>query len=266
MNETVTTSNLFATDTATAAVLIPANAVSASPAASTPTGVLSVLMPVMNERRTLLALLERIQAVPVEKEILIVDDGSTDGTRELLENEVAGRIPGVRVFYHAENYGKGMAIRTAIPHAKGDFCIVQDGDMEYDPADYLPILRAFADPSVGAVYGSRFLNGWPPMRLPNRIVNVLLAWMVRKLYATPMTDEATCYKAFRTEVLQSLPLACRRFEFCPEVTAKAIRSGCRIVEVPIHYAARSMAEGKKIRWTDGVAAIWTLIKYRYASV
>lgn len=234
-----------------------------SGAAEEQTGLLSVLMPVFNERDTLLALLERICAVPVEKELVIVDDASTDGTTELLRQEVEGKIAGARVYYHERNQGKGAAIRTAIPHARGEFCIVQDGDLEYDPQDYLPILKALRQPGVSVVYGSRFMQSWPKMRLPNKIVNKLLAWMVRFFYRSPMTDEATCYKAFRTEVLQSLPLTCSRFDFCPEVTAKVLRRGHKIVEVPVHYAARSMAEGKKIRWTDGVAAIWTLLKFRF---
>jgi glycosyltransferase involved in cell wall biosynthesis len=227
-------------------------------------GTLSVILPVYNERATLMTLLDRVRAVPVEKEIFIVDDGSTDGTRGILKTQVEGRYPDVRVIYQSENQGKGAAIRAAIPHLSGDYCIVQDGDMEYDPADFVTILNAFAEHQAAVVYGSRFLRGWPPMRLPNRIINKLLAWMVRFFYRTPLTDEATCYKAFRTDVLKSIPLTCRRFEFCPEVTAKVIRRGCRIVEVPIRYEARSMAEGKKIRWTDGVIAIWTLLKYRFA--
>lgn len=223
---------------------------------------LTVLMPIYNERATLLPLLERIRAVPILKEIVIVDDASTDGTRELLQTEIEGKYPDVRVFYHAHNQGKGAAIRTAIPEAHGEHCIVQDGDLEYYPEDYIPILCALKEPGVDVVYGSRFQSGWPHMRPANRIVNKLLAWMVRVLFGTPLTDEATCYKAFRTEVLQSIPLTCRRFEFCPEVTAKIIRRGHRIVEVPIRYEARTLAEGKKIRWTDGVDAIWTLLKYR----
>jgi hypothetical protein len=140
---------------------------------------------------------------------------------------------------------------------------VQDGDLEYDPQDYVTIMRAFNEHDVAVIYGSRFLRGWPKMRPANKLINKLLAWMVRFFFRTPMTDEATCYKAFRTSVLQSIPLTCRRFEFCPEVTAKVIRRGHRIVEVPIHYEARSMAEGKKIRWHDGPAAIWTLLKFRF---
>jgi glycosyltransferase involved in cell wall biosynthesis len=227
---------------------------------------LTVLMPIYNERHTLSDLLERIRAVPVDKEIIIVDDCSSDGTRELLKSEVDGIIPDVRVLYHDSNLGKGAAIRTAIPHARGEFCIVQDGDLEYWPEDYVVILHAFCSTGarVDIVYGSRFQDGLPKsMRPLNKLVNVLLAGMVRVLYRTPMTDEATCYKAFRTEILKSMPLVCRRFEFCPEVTAKAIRRGYRIVEVPIRYEARGVAEGKKIRWTDGVSAIWTLLKWRF---
>lgn len=225
---------------------------------------LTALLPVYNERASLEALIERVRAVPVEKQIIIVDDCSADGTREYLKSEVEGKFPDVEVFYHDKNQGKGAAIRTAIPHAKGLYCIVQDGDLEYDPQDYLTILEAFKKEGVQIVYGSRFLNGYPKMRLPNKMVNILLAWMVRFFFSSPMTDEATCYKAFQTEILQSIPLECKRFEFCPEVTAKALRRGHRIVEVSIRYEARSLAEGKKIRWTDGVMAIWTLLKFRWA--
>jgi glycosyltransferase involved in cell wall biosynthesis len=231
------------------------------PAPVTPA--LSVLLPVYNERASLLSLLERVLAVPVEKEVLLVDDASTDGTTALLKQQVEGRYPNVQVFYHTTNQGKGAAIRTAIPQARGEVCIIQDGDLEYDPSDYLPILAAFADPSVSVVYGSRFLAGWPRMRFANRLINKLLPLLVRLLYGARLTDEATCYKAFRRELLQSVPLECERFEFCPEVTAKVLRLGHRIVEVPIRYAARSLAEGKKIRWTDGVEAIWTLLKFRF---
>jgi glycosyltransferase involved in cell wall biosynthesis len=228
---------------------------------------LTILMPIFNEHSTLPDLLKRIRAVPIDKEILIVDDCSTDGTRELLQSSVEGAYPDVRVFYHDSNLGKGAAIRTAIPHATGQFCIVQDGDLEYWPEDYVPILHQFCSGKAEIVYGSRFMSGVPyGMKPMNRLVNRLLAGMVRVLYKTHITDEATCYKAFRTDILKSIPLTCKRFEFCPEVTAKAIRRGYKIVEVPIRYEARSMADGKKIRWTDGVSAIWTLLKWRFVKI
>jgi dolichol-phosphate mannosyltransferase len=224
---------------------------------------LSVIVPVFNEKDNLQAILARVRAVEVDKEVLIVDDASTDGTREILKTEIEGKYPDVQVLYHDSNQGKGMCIRTAIERAGGDYTIIQDGDLEYQPEDYLVILEAFKTSGTDVVYGSRFMREWPQMRIANKAVNKLLAWMVRFFFRTPMTDEATCYKAFRTDVLKSIPLTCRRFEFCPEVTAKLIRRGHSIVEVPIQYKARSMAQGKKIRWTDGVAAIWTLLKYRF---
>ncbi len=226
-------------------------------------GLLTVLMPVYNELSTLPRVLPRVLASPVEKEVLIVDDCSTDGTREYLKNEVEGHFAGVRVIYLQSNGGKGAAIRAGIPHVQGDYVIIQDGDLEYDPQDYPALLKPLVEDAATVVYGSRFLTNRPRMKLPNRIVNWLLAAMVRVLYGAQMTDEATCYKVFRRDVLQGMTLTCKRFEFCPEVTAKALRSGNRIVEVPVHYEARTIAEGKKIRWTDGVVAIWTLIKFRF---
>jgi dolichol-phosphate mannosyltransferase len=224
---------------------------------------LTVIVPVYNERKTLLEMLARVRSVPVSKEVIIVDDCSTDGTRELLESEIEGLYPDVRVRYHEANAGKGSCIRTALQFACGRYTIIQDADLEYSPEDFPVILETFERTGADAVYGSRFMHGWPQMRPANRLVNKLLAWMVRLLYRTPMTDEATCYKAFRTDVVRSIPLECRRFEFCPEVTAKLIRRNYKIVETPIRYEARTMAQGKKIRWTDGVAAIWALIKYRF---
>ena len=225
-------------------------------------GTLTVIIPIRNERDTIDQVIERVKAAPVPKEILVVDDGSTDGTTDLLK-AMEARNPEVHVIYQPVNQGKGAAIRAAIPHAQGDFVIIQDGDLEYDPQDYPKMLRPMIEQNADIVYGSRFLENRPQMRLPNRIINWLLARMVKGLYGSPITDEATCYKLFRTHVLRSLPLTCRRFEFCPEVTAKALRRGYKIVEVPIRYEARTMAQGKKIRWTDGVEAIWTLLKYRF---
>jgi dolichol-phosphate mannosyltransferase len=228
-----------------------------------PTGTLTVLMPVYNERATLKGLIERILSVPVPKEVLIVDDASTDGTRDLLRDEIEGRCPGVRVLYLDRNGGKGTAIRAGLPHVRGDYVVIQDGDLEYDPADLVRLMQRVTQDGAVIVYGNRFADGWPPMRWPNRAINVILAGMVRWLYGAPLDDEATGYKLFRREVLASIPLRCRRFEFCPEVTAKALRLGHSIVEVPISYTSRTHAEGKKIRWSDGVVAIWTLLRYRF---
>lgn len=226
-------------------------------------GTLTVILPIFNERRTVQEVLRRVLASPVPKEVLIVDDASTDGTTDILKDEIENAHGEVRVFYLGQNAGKGAAIRAAIPYVRGDYVIIQDGDLEYDPQDYEAILAPMRNGRAEIVYGSRFMRSKPKMRLPNRIVNWLLAAMVRVLYGSPMTDEATCYKAFKTDVLRSIPLTCQRFEFCPEVTAKALKKGHKIVEVPIQYEARTMAQGKKIRWTDGVAAIWTLMKYRF---
>ncbi|MEJ5169570.1 MAG: glycosyltransferase family 2 protein, partial [Fimbriimonadales bacterium] len=160
--------------------------------------------------------------------------------------------------------GKGSAIRSALPHAAGKAVIIQDADLEYSPEEIPqlvePILRGEAD----VVYGTRFRHGLPPgMALPNKVVNLLLAWAVRILFWQRITDEATCYKAFRRELLLSMNLSCRRFEFCPEVTAKSMVLGHRIVEIPIRYEPRTKQLGKKIRWTDAPVAFWTLLRYRF---
>jgi glycosyltransferase involved in cell wall biosynthesis len=226
-----------------------------------PDELLTILMPVYNEERTLLEALRRVLASPVRKEVIIVDDASTDGTRQLLHAEVDGKEPCVLVVYQEQNEGKGAAIRAGLPYAHGDCVVIQDADLEYDPEDYARLLQPVCEHGATVVYGTRFAHGAPRMRLPNLIINRLLALMVRVLYGERLTDEATCYKLFRRELLQGLPLTCKRFEFCPEVTAKVLRSGHRIVEVPIRYEARTMIEGKKIRWTDGVVAIWTLLRF-----
>jgi dolichol-phosphate mannosyltransferase len=223
---------------------------------------LTVLMPVFNERATLIETLTRVLAVPLSKEVIIVDDASTDGTREVLRDQVEGRFADVRVVYCERNGGKGTAIRAGLPLARGEYVVIQDGDLEYDPADFATLLGPARAGGAVVVYGSRFQAGYPRMRLPNLVINVILAWLVRVLYGARLTDEATCYKLFKRELLQSLPLRARRFEFCPEVTAKVLRRGHAIVEVPVRYRSRSHAEGKKIRWTDGVVAIWTLLRYR----
>jgi dolichol-phosphate mannosyltransferase len=228
---------------------------------------ISVIIPVYNEFRTFRQVLERVRQAPLpegcSKEIIVIDDGSTDGTAQVLrENTRAGIIVSHR---STENLGKGAAIRTGIALASGDIVLIQDGDLEYDPNDYARILEPILIGRADIVYGSRFLGEPVGMALKNRVANRILTVVANLLYDARLTDEATAYKAFRTPVLRELHLECRRFEFCPEVTAKIRRLGHRIYEVPIHYNARGIAEGKKIRPRDGLSALWTLVKYRFAS-
>lgn len=230
----------------------------------TATYLLTVAVPVYNERETLREILERIRAVEVPMEIILVDDGSTDGTREILQNEIEGQYPNVRVLYHEKNKGKGAAILTAIEYATGDYLIVQDADLEYDPQAYTQLLPPLISGEANVVYGSRFLGSIQNMRFANRMANRLLTVGANLLFpGSRITDEATCYKMFRVSLLKQLHLRSRRFDFCPEVTSKVLKRGERIHEVPIHYVARNISQGKKIRWTDGVDAIWALVKYRF---
>jgi glycosyltransferase involved in cell wall biosynthesis len=219
---------------------------------------LSVLIPVFNERDTIEQALARVRELGPEVEIVVVDDASTDGTREILE-----AYPGIVLVRHPVNQGKGMAIRTALEHATGDVVAIQDADLEYDPQDLPRLVEPIARGEARVVYGSRFLRGRPRMELPNYICNRLLAWTANLLFGARLTDEATCYKVFDRKLLRSIKLDCRRFEFCPEVTAKVRKRGERIVELPIAYDPRSYDSGKKIRAWDGVVALWTLLKYRF---
>ncbi|UCH33948.1 MAG: glycosyltransferase family 2 protein [Armatimonadota bacterium] len=221
---------------------------------------LTVIMPVYNERDTVADIVERVLRVPIVKELIIVDDGSTDGTSEVLDQLAGGDV---RVIHQPQNMGKGMAIRRALVEAGGDVVIIQDADGEYDPAEYPDLVAPIVSGDTAVVYGSRFRGTVENMRWPNYLINRLLAWMVRVLYGAPLTDEATCYKVFRTDVMKSIPLDCKGFEFCPEITAKLLKRGYRIQEVPITYRGRSKREGKKINWKDGVRAIWSLVKYRF---
>ncbi len=225
---------------------------------------LSVLIPVYNEVGTLLELLQRVREVEIKKEIILVDDGSTDGTIDLMRTQIEGRFVDVKVLYHDQNKGKGAAIRTAIGAATGDYLIVQDADLEYDPREYFNLLEPLLDGRADVVFGSRFLGGgahrvhffW------HRIGNGLLTLLSNMLTNLNLTDMEVCYKVFRREVIQSIPLRCNRFDFEPEITAKVAKRRCRVYEVPISYSGRDYDEGKKIGWKDGVQAIWTILKYR----
>ena len=224
----------------------------------------SILIPVYNEFRTFSQVIERVCRAPLpagcSKEIIVIDDGSTDGTTEMLAQYTqSGTIAVHRAIGHS---GKGAAIRAGIGLASGDIVLIQDGDLEYDPNDYARILEPIVRGQADIVYGSRFLGKPAAMAARNRIANRILTAVANLLYAARLTDEATAYKAFRTPVLRQIHLVCRRFEFCPEVTAKARRLGYRIREVPVSYNARGIAEGKKIRARDGFEALWTLVKYR----
>ncbi|WP_428268856.1 glycosyltransferase family 2 protein [Haliangium sp.] len=228
---------------------------------------LSVLIPAYHEEATIAEVLRRVRQVDTEsfgfdKEIIVCDDGSTDGTAALIE-AAAAEDERVRLVRHEKNRGKGAAIRTALAEAKGDYCLIQDADLEYEVSDYPAILQALAA-GADVVYGSRFLQRWRPdgMRLPNFIANKVLTTSANWLFGMSITDEATCFKAFRTDLLRSLELRCTGFEFCPEVTAKLGNRQIKVVEVPIAYTARDLVAGKKVRWTDGIEAMWVLLKHR----
>ena len=228
---------------------------------------LSIIIPAYQEEKTIGEIISQVLAVDTEssgfdKEVIVCDDGSRDQTRELAL-AAAAKDKRVRVVWNEQNRGKGAAIRTALDAAHGEYCLIQDADLEYDVHDYPALLREVSK-GADVVYGSRFLANPRPtgMKLPNFIANRALSIASNLLFGMSITDEATCFKLFRTELLRSYGLECERFEFCPEVTAKTGNRGIPIVEVPISYSARAIADGKKIRWTDGVEAMWVLVKHR----
>jgi glycosyltransferase involved in cell wall biosynthesis len=222
----------------------------------------SVVMPVYNERATLRTVVERVLSVSLNIELLCVDDGSHDGSREIL-GQLAAEHPQIRVLLQPKNMGKGAALRRGIQQATGDFVIIQDADLEYDPDEYPILLGPLLDGKADVVYGSRFLGGRPHRVLYfwHSVGNSILTLLSNCLTNINLSDMETCYKAFRREVIQSIPLQENRFGFEPEITVKVAKRRLRIYEVGISYWGRTYEEGKKIGWKDGMRALWCLLKY-----
>ncbi|HEV2402524.1 MAG TPA: glycosyltransferase family 2 protein [Candidatus Sulfotelmatobacter sp.] len=223
---------------------------------------LSAVMPVYNEQATLRAVIERVLSVGLEIELVCVDDGSTDGSRQILA-DLEGQHPQLRVFLQPKNMGKGAALRRGIQEATGDYVIIQDADLEYDPNDYGSLLEPLVNGQADVVYGSRFLGGAPHRVLYfwHFVGNWFLTLLSNMITNLNLSDMETCYKVFRREILQSIPLEENRFGFEPEITVKVARRNLRVYEVGISYWGRTYAEGKKIGWKDGFRALWCLLKY-----
>jgi glycosyltransferase involved in cell wall biosynthesis len=224
----------------------------------------SVVIPCYNEVGSIEPVLERVLSVGVVDEVIIVDDGSTDGTRDVLKGIEARAQEGVRIIYHPHNQGKGAAVITGFRAATGDILLIQDADFEYDPREYPTLLKPIQEGIATVVYGSRFLGGpRKTMYFWNMVANKILTLATNILYNSILSDMETCYKVFRAEVVKNMRLNARGFEFEPEVTAKVLKQGIYIYEVPISYNGREYHEGKKIKWTDAPIALWTLFKYRF---
>lgn len=224
---------------------------------------ISVVIPVYNEEKTVAETVNRVLATGIPSEVIVVDDGSQDGTRAILE-DLQRRYPQVKVFFHEKNMGKGAALRTGFQHATGDIIIIQDADLEYDPRHYPTLLQPIYEGIADVVYGSRFL-GAPrrPILFWNMVANKILTFITNLLYNTILSDMETGYKVFKREVVENMPLHARGFDFEPEFTAKVLKRHYRIFEVPIAFNPRDYSEGKKIKAKDGLIALWTLLKYRF---
>jgi len=221
----------------------------------------SVIIPVYNEKATIQQVIELVEQAPYQKEIIIVDDCSTDGTREILQQ--SSWPEHIRICYHEKNMGKGAGIRTGVQYATKEVIVIQDADLEYDPKDLEVVLKPIADGKADVVYGSRFLGIHRAFLFWHYLGNKLLTLITNILYNNMLTDMETGYKAFRAPVLKSITIRSNRFDFEPEITAKVLKRHYRIYEVPIYYAGRDFAEGKKITWRDAFPALWALIKYRF---
>lgn len=223
---------------------------------------LSVIIPVFNEKGTMKEILRKVKKVKIKKEIIIVDDFSTDGTRKILKNI---KDKNIRIIFQNKNYGKGYAIRTALNHVRGDIVIIQDADLEYEPEDYGRLIKPIISGKAKVVYGTRFPKGRKRQDVLSIFFlgNKILAFLSNLLYHAEITDESTCYKVFDSKTIKNINLNCMGFEFCPEITAKLSKKGYKITEIPIKYISRSKKQGKKIKYKDGFKAIWTLIKYKF---
>ena len=226
---------------------------------------LSIIIPVYNEVETLNEVLGQVQAVKLklEKEIILVDDFSTDGTRDILKQIEDLNDPSMQVFYHSVNCGKGAALRTGFQNATGDLIIIQDADLEYDPQDYPKLIQPIIEDQADVVYGSRFIDGMQKGLRISYIANRFLTFLSNLLTGLWISDMETCYKVIKTSILKEMHLTSDRFGIEPEITAKIAKRKCRLVEIPINYRGRPFDEGKKISWKDGVAAIFHIIRFRF---
>lgn len=225
---------------------------------------LSVIIPCYNEVSTIEPVLHRVMAVGLADEIIIVDDGSTDGTHDVLSKIEAEQHPNVKIVYHERNQGKGAALVTGFQHATSDIFLIQDADFEYDPREYGILVKPIQEGISKVVYGSRFLGGpRKAMNFWNMVANKGLTLFTNILYNAILSDMETCYKVFTSDVVEGMKIRARGFEFEPEFTAKVLKQGIRIYEVPISYNGREWHEGKKIKWTDAPIALWALLKYRF---
>ena len=223
---------------------------------------ITILIPVYNEVASLLEIIKKVEAVDfcgLEKEIILIDDCSTDGTRDLYSQFSH------KVLFHERNMGKGAALRTGLKEATGDIIIIQDADLEYNPQDYVPLVNIVKTNAADVVYGSRLSDtrNQGKFLLLSYLANITLSFLTRVLYDTYITDMETCYKVFRADVIKDINIESNRFDFEPEITAKVLKKGVRYIEAPISYDARKTSEGKKIGWKDGVQAIWTLFRFRF---
>lgn len=226
--------------------------------------ILSIIIPIYNEKKTIQALIEKVRKADVlglKKELILVDDGSNDGTRDILK-----KIDNAKVFFHETNKGKGAAVKTGLQHARGDIVLIQDADLEYDPDDYKALLEPLLTKKTDVVYGSRFVQSkiFPKnMYYAHCVGNMLLTGMTNLLYSAKLSDMETCYKVMKKEALEGIQLHSTRYDIEPEITAKLLKKGFSIQEVPIQFNPRSFEDGKKINWKDGLVAAWTLVKYRF---